>query len=55
MPFGQNAANLFFQLIASRYEQGSVMATSNLLFGRWGETFSDNVVAAAMIEPGPPH
>jgi len=50
IPFDQDAANLFFQLIASRYEQGSVMVTSNLPFGRWGETFSDDVVAAAMID-----
>src|SRR4051812_38487094 len=48
--FDTDAANLFFQLIASRYEQGSVMVTSNLPFGRWGETFSDDVVAAAMID-----
>jgi DNA replication protein DnaC len=26
------------------------MVTSNLPFGRWGETFSDDVVAAAMID-----
>ena len=50
IPFDQDAANLFFQLIASRYEQGSIMVTSNLPFGRWGETFSDDVVAAAMID-----
>ncbi len=50
IPFDTDAANLFFQLIASRYEQGSVMVTSNLPFGRWGETFSDDVVAAAMID-----
>ncbi|MER7468816.1 ATP-binding protein [Streptomyces sp. NPDC097981] len=50
IPFDQDAANLFFQLIASRYEQGSVMVTSNLPFGRWGDTFSDDVVAAAMID-----
>jgi len=50
IPFDQDAANLFFQLIASRYEQGSVMVTSNLPFWRWGETFSDDVVAAAMID-----
>ncbi|MFC8201485.1 ATP-binding protein [Streptomyces sp. NPDC057298] len=50
IPFDQDAANLFFQLIASRYEQGSVMVTSNLPFGRWGETFSDDIVAAAMID-----
>ena len=50
IPFDQDAANLFFQLIASRYEVGSVMVTTNLPFGRWGETFSDDVVAAAMID-----
>ncbi|MGH3932653.1 MAG: IS21-like element helper ATPase IstB [Pseudonocardiaceae bacterium] len=50
IPFDHDAANLFFQLIASRYEQGSAMVTSNLPFGRWGETFSDDIVAAAMID-----
>ncbi|GIH02803.1 hypothetical protein Rhe02_08700 [Rhizocola hellebori] len=50
IPFDQDAANLFFQLIASRYEQGSIMVTSNLPFGRWGEVFGDEVVAAAMID-----
>ena len=50
IPFDHDAANLFFQLVASRYELGSVMVTSNLPFGRWGETFSDDVVAAAMID-----
>lgn len=49
IPFDQDAANLFFRFMASRYEQGSVLATSNLPFGRWGETFSDDVVAAAVI------
>jgi DNA replication protein DnaC len=34
IPFDQDAANLFFQLIASRYEVGSVMVTSNLPFGK---------------------
>lgn len=50
IPFDQHAANLFFQLISSRYEQGSVLATSNMPFGRWGEVFGDDVVAAAMID-----
>ena len=35
---------------ASRYEQGSIMVSSNLPFGRCGETFSDDIVAAAMID-----
>lgn len=50
IPFDQDAANLFFQLVATRYEQGAILVTSNLPFGRWGETFSDDVVAAAMID-----
>ena len=50
IPFDTDAANLFFQLVASRYEQASIIVTSNLPFGRWGETFSDDVVAAAMID-----
>ena len=50
IPFDHDAANLFFQLVASRYEQGSIIVTSNLPFGRWGEVFGDEVVAAAMID-----
>jgi DNA replication protein DnaC len=50
IPFDTDAANLFFQLVASRYEQGSILVTSNLPFGRWGEVFGDEVVAAAMID-----
>ena len=50
IPFDHDAANLFFQLIAARYEQGSILMTSNMAFGRWGEIFSDDIVAAAMID-----
>jgi DNA replication protein DnaC len=50
IPFEAEAANLFFQLVSSRYERASVIVTSNKPFGRWGETFGDAVVAAAMID-----
>jgi DNA replication protein DnaC len=50
IPFEADAANLFFQLISSRYERASVIVTSNKPFGRWGEVFGDPVVAAAMID-----
>ena len=50
IPFDTDAANLFFQLVASRYETGSILVTSNLPFGRWGEVFGDETVAAAMID-----
>lgn len=50
IPFEAEAANLFFQLVSSRYERASVIVTSNKPFGRWGETFGDATVAAAMID-----
>ena len=50
IPFDTDAANLFFQLVASRYETGSILVTSNLPFGRWAEVFGDEIVAATMID-----
>jgi DNA replication protein DnaC len=50
IPFEPEAANLFFQLVSSRYERASLIFTSNKPFGRWGEVFGDDVVAAAMID-----
>jgi DNA replication protein DnaC len=50
IPFDQDAANLFFQLVSSRYEQASLILTSNLTFGRWGDVFGDPTVASAMID-----
>jgi DNA replication protein DnaC len=50
IPFEAEAANLFFQLVSARYERASLIVTSNKTFGRWGEVFGDEVVAAAMID-----
>jgi DNA replication protein DnaC len=50
IPFEHQAANLFFQLVSSRYERASLIVTSNKEFGRWGEVFGDDTVAAAMID-----
>ena len=50
IPFEAEAANLFFQLVSARYERASLIVTSNKAFGRWGEVFGDDVVAAAMID-----
>ncbi|WP_432850519.1 IS21-like element helper ATPase IstB [Amycolatopsis sp. CA-161197] len=50
IPFEAEAANLFFQLVSSRYERASLIVTSNKPFGRWGEVFGDDVVAAAMLD-----
>jgi DNA replication protein DnaC len=50
IPVDAEAANMFFQLVSSRYERGSVIVTSNKPFTAWGEIFVDPVVAAAMID-----
>ncbi|MGA8044703.1 MAG: IS21-like element helper ATPase IstB [Dermatophilaceae bacterium] len=50
LPFEQDAANLFFQLVSSRYEHASLILTSNLPFSSWAGVFGDQVVAAAMID-----
>jgi DNA replication protein DnaC len=48
IPFEPEAANLFFQLVSSRYERASLIVTSNKVFGRWGEVFGDDVAAAVI-------
>jgi DNA replication protein DnaC len=50
IPFDPEAANLMFSLVSARYERASVIVTSNKPFSAWGETFGDEVVAAAMID-----
>ena len=50
IPFQGEAANLFFQLVSSRYERASIIMSSNKAFSRWGEVFGDDTVAAAMID-----
>ena len=47
----RNQANLFFQVIAKRYETGSIILTSNLSFGEWDVTFAGNsALTAAMLD-----
>lgn len=50
IPIEAEAANLFFQLVSTRYEKASLIMTSNLPFSRWGECFGDATIAAAMID-----
>jgi hypothetical protein len=49
-PVRGRGGDLFFQLVSARYEHASMIATSNKPFGRWGEVFGDDTVAAAMID-----
>ena len=51
MPFGREEANHFFQVIAKRYEKGSIIVTSNLPFGQWHGAFAhDSTLTAAMLD-----
>ncbi|HCC3243272.1 AAA family ATPase [Legionella pneumophila] len=51
LPMNRDQANHFFQVIANRYEKGSIIATSNLAFGQWDNTFAgDKVLTAAMLD-----
>jgi DNA replication protein DnaC len=50
LPFEANAAHLFFQLVARRYEKGSILITSNRSVGEWGSVFGDPVVATAILD-----
>jgi len=50
MPVTKEQANLLFRLVSMRYEKGSIILTSNYNFNEWGEIFSDQVVAAAIID-----
>lgn len=43
-------ANAFYRVIASRYERGSVIVTSNKSFESWVEVFPDAVTASAVLD-----
>jgi len=51
LPLKKDQSDLFFQVVAKRYEQGSVILTSNLSFGDWEETFDGNAaLTSAMLD-----
>jgi len=51
MPLLREQAHLFLQIVAKRYETGSINMTSNLSFSAWGQTFAgDRVLNAAMFD-----
>ena len=50
LPFEKRAAHLFFQLVARRYERGSLLITTNQAVSQWGTVFGDDVLAAAILD-----
>jgi len=43
-------ANLFFRLVARRYERASLIITSHKSFIDWGEVLGDQVLATAILD-----
>jgi len=50
LPMDIQGANLFFQLIARRYEKASTVFTSNKTFSQWNEVFADITIASAILD-----
>jgi DNA replication protein DnaC len=49
LPMSREQANLFFQVIAKRYENGSLIVTSNLPFGQWDQAFADDATGLTPV------
>ena len=51
LPFGREEATLFFNVVAKRYERGSIVLTSNLPFSQWASAFADDqTLTAALLD-----
>jgi DNA replication protein DnaC len=51
LPIDKRGADLLFQVVAARYESGSIVVTTNRAFRDWGAIFDvDNTLATAMID-----
>ena len=50
LPLNRQEASLFFRLVARRYEKAAMILTSNKGFVDWGEVFSDQVIATAILD-----
>jgi DNA replication protein DnaC len=50
LPLNRNDANLFFLLVSSRYEKGSIVLTSNKNYIDWGSLFPDEGIASAILD-----
>jgi DNA replication protein DnaC len=49
LPFGRDEANLFFHVIAKRYERCATIVTSNLPFAQWASALADDATLTAAL------
>jgi len=50
VPVDREGSRLLFRIIADSYESKSLILTTNLEFSKWGSIFTDEQMAAAMID-----
>src|SRR6516164_5965829 len=51
LPIDKRGSDLLFQVVAARYEVGSIVITTNRPFREWGKLFDvDNTLATALID-----
>jgi len=50
VPIDKQGAHLLFRVISDSYERRSLIITTNLEFSKWGSIFTDDQMAAAMID-----
>jgi len=50
LSFSRAGAELLFQVFADRYERASLLITSNLAFGDWGQIFQGERMTAALLD-----
>jgi DNA replication protein DnaC len=51
LPIDKRGADLLFQVVAARYEAGSIVLSTNRPFREWGKLFdTDNTLATALID-----
>jgi DNA replication protein DnaC len=50
LSFSRIGAELLFQVFADRYERRSLLITSNLEFGEWGQVFQGERMTAALLD-----
>ena len=50
LPLERPVATFLFELVAKRYEKGAIILSSNKSFSEWGELFTDQVLATALLD-----
>ena len=50
IPFSKEGSELLFQVLAERYEKGSIMITTNLGFADWTQVFGDPIITATLLD-----